>query len=282
MKLGQFGHSHSRVVLAFVLATLVGACAPWTLNPAPDQEAPPPEVEPMGVQTSAAQSDATVVRVHFDVLRVDLPIESTRHSLKVWNHLDESQSAPGRVALLARNGIRVGVADGSAWPALRAIFEANNARTVRRQDTVGDGLPRFFELGRVAEGDTYFVHTQRGALEGGTFAAGVKRLRIDYAIKEDAPQTVVVRVTPEFYEDEAQEKWVESGGEVVAVRDHGGVVFDELSATATLQPGQFLVIGGSERANRGLLVGSWWFNSTLDMRGYETLVCITPKVVRIG
>ena len=51
-----------------------------------------------------------VVELHFDVMRVDLPYDSDRHSSKLWNHVDEVCVEPGQSVLLGRNGIRIGVA----------------------------------------------------------------------------------------------------------------------------------------------------------------------------
>ena len=131
---------------------------------------------------------------------------------------------------------------------------------------------------------TLFPYTtlfRSGKLQGGSFQAASKRLRIEYALAEDDPSSVILRVTPELRENRAKKKYVERGGEIVVVRDREGRVFDELAATVTVEPGRFLVLGGSLQATRRFLLGSLWFTSKLGMQEYETVLCITPQTVRL-
>jgi len=221
-------------------------------------------------------SDLTVVRMQFDVTRIDLPVREIKHSLKIWNHVDEAKADPRLTALLARNGFRLGVADRDAQPAIRTIFEENEARIGQVRHSATDGLPLMLSLGSVQEGSTYFVHRKDGGLIGETFNAGTMFLRIDYVMTDDKPPRVVLQVTPELREDRTRTRLVDRGGEIQAIQVHDGTVFDELSTMFTLKRTQFLVIGTSERAQKGYILGSWWLTSVLNMQQYETVLCVTP------
>jgi hypothetical protein len=175
----------------------------------------------------------------------------------------------------------MGIANRDAWPALEAIFTQNDARSTSAAHTALDGRPLIIPAGEVAEGDTYFLHRRGGKLTGGTFNAGQQQWLVEYALDENDPSQVVLRITPRVQETAAKTKYVARDGEVVAVRDHEGVTFHDLTATFTVRPGQFVVIGASKQADRGYLPGSLWLSSQLAMQQLETVLCIEPQLVRL-
>ncbi len=285
------------VALCLGTATLGGGgCAEpwWPTEPAgtpPDAPrdalAPPGQHFNEGVDGSAPQLDTDkdaaviVLRMHFDVLRVDLPLETIRHSLKLWNHVDESVGDPGLTALLARNGFRVGVTDAGSWAAIRTILAENEARTTRVEHVALEDLPLVIPLGEVDEGESYFLHRRGGKLAGGAFHAGKKQIRVDYATDEKDPRRVTLRATPVVVEERMRTKLVAQGDRIVTVRDHEGQVFRELAATVTVGPGELLVIGSSAPADDGFLLGSWWLTSSLDLEKYETVLFISAQPTRV-
>ncbi len=255
-----------------------------------EQTPPQADINPLGTPGVPFVADAAeprpanglvVVRLRFSVMRIELPLGTVQHSLKIWNHIDENIGDPGLTALLARNGFRVGVADRDAWPALEAIFEETGARSMRREHVAEDGLPLAIDLGEVSDGDTYFVHSRGGKLTGGSLRHGTTRLNIDYAMTEEDLGRVELRFTPVIKESRGTIKYVDRGGEVLSIRDYDGQVFDELAATIVIEPGQFLVIGPSRAGADGYLLGSRFLRSTLEMQQWETVLCITPIPVRV-
>lgn len=296
----------SRVFLAAAVGLCAGAAcsenwwnvSTWQLMPTPaptpapsatiaDDWAAPGEAfaesaEPPAAQpASATGGDVILLGVHFDLMRVDLPVTETRNSAKLWNHLDESLGDPGLTALLARNGFRVGKGDQADWPPLRAIFEHNGARVNRLARTAQDGAPLTIPLGTIADGTGYFLHRRGGGLGGGTFTAGERTFRIEYALNPEDPRRVKLRVIPTFTEQEGETKPVERDGEIVMVRDPTGRVFHELAVETELGPGDYLVIGPSESAAAGFVLGSCWLDATMDLQNYETVLCISAQPTRI-
>jgi len=229
----------------------------------------------------SAGDGVIVLRVHFDVLRVDIPVDALRHSQKIWNHLDETQGDPSLTALLARNGFRVGVGGPSDWPAIRTIFELNGARVARIAHTAQEEIPLTLPLGPVKDGAGYFLHKRGGGLDGGTFSDGLRTFRIGYELTlEDEPR-VTLRAIPVYQESKAEEKRVARDGDIITVKDRGGRVFDELAVDRTLSPGEYLVIGGSAPAEKGFVLGSWWLDATLNNQAFETVICISAQATRI-
>ena len=237
--------------------------------------------EVAGAVSQINQADRTAL---YDQLLLVARKKTAEADVKLDKHgrpLDEALGDPGLTALLARNGFRVGVGRQADWPAIRAVFERNGARVTRVARTVQEGAPLTIPLGQVEDGTSYFLHKRGGGLGGGTLTAGRRVFLIGYALDADDPQRLVLRATPVFEAKRTREKLVERDGEIVAVRDHEGRVFHDLTVETGLAAGEFLVIGGSGLAEKGFVLGSRWLGSALDMQQYETVLCISAQATRI-
>lgn len=225
-------------------------------------------------------SSVAVVGLTFDVMNVEMPAAGAESSARLWKHIDESNADPSLPALLARNGVRIGVADENNWPALRSMFEQGGARTSRDQFSAQPGYPALINVGPLESGGMYFLHRRGGKVEGGTFDEGDRVVRLDYEIPPDDPSLVLVRVTLEA-RCGADRRFVRQGGEVreLAVRD--GESFGEMACSVRLTRGQYLVLGSAENANTGFRIGSWWFRAQRGKSKFESLLCIRPDPVRI-
>jgi hypothetical protein len=231
---------------------------------------------------SEFEDDPQAVRVQmqFDVLRVELPLRSTRYSLLVWDHVDETQNDPRLTELLARNGLRLGVASPAAWPALRALFEARRSKSLRAVHAVQSGAPLSMRVGEVQPGESVFVHARDGSLSGTTFDSGSKFLHVDYALDRDDPRRTHLRITPEIQKFSEDLHWQAGGGTFTEAPRYEGRVFADLSTDLTLGPDEFLVIGVSEEADLRPLVGGRFLQREENNMTYETVICLTPRPVR--
>lgn len=241
------------------------------------------EREAAGRERSAG-SELVELGVVFEVLRVDLPRKDGRAALKIWNHLNESIGDPGLTALLARNGLRIGVGDDETWPALRAVFEANDARTAHVDQLAESGRPVILPLGEVQSGNSYFLHRRTAGLEGGTFPTGQCQFQIDFAVSERDLASIELRIAPRLEESRTRTRVVDQGGALVTVRDRPAQAFEELTVNLTVAPGEYVVIGSSAEAKpagEGFLLGSWWFTAKLGAETFETVLCVKPKVTRL-
>jgi len=259
------------------------------------RKAPPPVGEPRPVLVNGRpmitesdrpselghREDAVTLQITFEVLRVDLPVRGIRHSLKVWNHVDETQSDPRLTALLARNGLRVGTATADVWPALRVLFEANDAKSLHTRYVVQSGGPLNLCIGELAGGESVFDYRRDGRLLGRTFDGGTKFLHIDYALDPADPVRTILKVTPEIRKFSAGKHWQSVDGHIRETPRYEGEVFSELGAVLSVGPGDFLVIGPSETAELESLVGSRFLTSEANNVTYETVICVTPRALRM-
>lgn len=228
----------------------------------------------------ASDSDRiVVVQMQFDVLRVELPADDIHHSQKTWNYVDELGGDPTRTALLRRNGFRMGTACADSWPALRAMFEACQARVLRATHVVQRGLPLTLELDSVERDEPIFLLTTDNRMVGRTLNGGQKYLHVDYALEVDGERTVTVQVTPEIHLLGAVKFGTDDQGNLRQARRYEGLVFHELSHTLDLAAGEFLVIG-PDAGSTGLSVGRRFLTRKHQGRTYETVLCIIPQPFR--
>lgn len=272
--------------LVCLCAWLASGCD-WRKDPDP-QPMQAPATQPSLVDyaqtpldADGPESDVAALRLAIDVIRIELPLQEGAHqSGKLFNHVDESNADPALPALLARNGIRIGRAKRDDWPAMLAILEGARARSHRETRGLEPGHATLLRLGRVEAGKSYFVHTRDGGLAGATFEDGDKFVSVSYDIDSRDTQRVTLRVTLETRYDKAQRRLIAENGQIRAVNVNSGDVFSELAATLTLDADEFLILGGSEAAAKGLRLGSWWFRSDLGAEKLETLIFIKPQPVR--
>ncbi len=224
-------------------------------------------------------SDTTIHVIHlrFDVHRVDLPIAAVRHSEKVWNHVDELRIDPAHAALLARNALRVGVADESAWPAIRTILSAVETKEASAQRIVRASAPLTIKLASVGTAEAFFRYDRGAALVGGTLEGGQKVVCVDYEWHPQRHSRTTVRISFEVIRDPDAREWNVLTGRPAAP---GDVVFNELSCAFTLSDGEFVVIGAGDALSNPYLVGSRFLTRQTGGQRYETLLFITPQPVR--
>jgi len=218
-----------------------------------------------------------VVRIRFDILRVDLPMDAVRHSKKIWNHIDELRPDSRLVATLARNGIRVGAAPESVWPALQTIFDSARARPSEYHQVVQGGIPFSIELGAMPEQETIFCYDRSGRLAGKPIPAGEKLLHLDYLLHPELDGCTDVSLVFEVRRDLGTMVWENRNGVIRQVPAYDHFRFEDLSVLLTLRPGEFLVIGPGDEADNDYLVGSRFFSAKRSGVPFESVICITPR-----
>jgi len=223
-----------------------------------------------------------VVHLAFDVLRVDWPAEGPRDSQKVWNHVDTLRLDADTIALLARNGLRVGAVPKDAWAAIETILDS--PRTQLRRETLfaSQSQPLALQMSRIIESESIFVYGKDGRASGKTFRAGDKLITVDYLVRSAAAGELNVRVGFEIRDDLGVMTWRRENGVIREVPAFDRHVFGDLVASLALSPSETLAIGMSEKADNEYLIGSRFLTVGRDGRKFETLLLITPKSFRSG
>ena len=179
----------------------------------------------------AAAAGPVTLQITFEVLRVDLPVLGMRHALKVWNHVDETQSdlafdgAAGAQWSAGRHGL-----GGMPGRRCRVLFDTNQAKSLLAKHVVQSGSPLSMRLGEMAEGEVVFSYRRDGRLVGQTFPGGTKFLHIDYALDPEDPTRTLIKATPEVRRFSEEKHWQTIDGRVQDVPRYEGRVFADLSA----------------------------------------------------
>jgi hypothetical protein len=221
--------------------------------------------------------DVRVVDVAFDVVQVEMAIETGRHSRKIWNHVDELRGGSEVAATLARNGFRIGVASTGAWPAIRAVLDAADAEVRREQLAAQPGLPLLIHLGAIDGAESIFSYSDEGRLIGKTFPAGDKLLRIDYAVHPELGGFTELRLDFEIRHDRGTMTWQRQGDIIRQVPNYDRHLFAEVGTALTLHADEFVVIGANNEAKNEYLVGNRFLVAERSGQGSETVLFVTPR-----
>lgn len=230
----------------------------------PRAEAPPPQIR--------------VMDVDFQIMRVDVPIDSVRHSAKIWNHVRAGDLDPERVEILARNGVAVGIGAGEDWPALRAILTAARARVRTDQMLARSGLPVSVEVGRIDGTESVFSSRPGQRPAGRTFDGGSKLLHVNYAVEPALAGLVSLQLSLEIRKDRGEVSWQRVGGVLQQVPLYDQFPFDHLDVILPVGPGGFVIIGPTPDSDNDYWVGQRFFSATIDGRRHDTLLVIAPEV----
>jgi hypothetical protein len=223
-----------------------------------------------------------ILHMRFEIRRFDMPAEPSRYSPKIWNHVDELRMDAELVAALARNGVRVGAAPRSSWPAIYAILEAAGAEVQQQEMEVRGKEPLEIVLTSRQEPETIFAYDRKNRLSGRTVPEGDRMLRIDYLLHPELSGRIDLNVEPEIRRDLGSMQWQNVDGVITRAPAYEWLRFESLSVPITLNPDEFLVIGSSERAENEYLVGGRFFNAMHKGKRYETVLCITPRPYEIA
>ena len=273
------------LMVALMGCVLMGGCRSRSIwlgrdrvAAAHDSESP---FDRLGSGSSArrsARAGATrVVHLAFDVAWIELPVGRVRDSLKVWNHVDELRLDTEMALRLRRNGLRIGAASQSAWPAFGAIFEAAGAKVREDRLYPQHGMPLTIACGTIDGGETMFTYDASGRLSSRTYPEGEKLINIDYVLRPALGGTTDVQISLEIRRDMGVMTWAHIGDEIRQVPDYSRHVFAELVASLTLHPEDFLIIGASEEATNRYLLGGRFLLSGPEGVAVETLLCIRPR-----
>ncbi len=282
------GVSLNRFWFGLVMIASIGGCQQWP-TPPPLFGSPHETSAATGEQRTdrtssgiqpSARAPMTVVHLGFEVLRVDFPVDASRDSQKVWNHVDTLRVNPDMIARLARNGLRVGAAKPDAWPAIEAILDMPRTELRKEQLFAQPGQALGLEMSKVGESESIFVYGHDSRASGKTFRAGEKLITIDYLLQAGTKGALDVRVGFEIRNDLGVMTWERENGIVREVPAFDRYVFEDLVAALSIAPKESLVIGLSAEADNEYLIGSRFLTIERGGRRFETLLFVTPQSFR--
>lgn len=240
----------------------------------------PPTTEKRRSAASGTSNPDNVkfVQLLFDVVRVDLPVDSVRHSRKIWNHVDEMRVGPEVAARLARNGIRCGVAGAAAVPPITTILEAARAKSYPSRIAAQSGVPVTLLVGELREPESIFTFNRLNGLVGKTIPAGHKVIVLDYAHRPEFGGFTDLILAFQVRHDRGTMTLQREEDVVYHVPAVDRHAFSDLDVQVSARASEMLVLGPSEKAEMPYLIGSRFFTredpgGTLN----ETILFITPR-----
>jgi len=274
-----------RLMLGCVVLVAAGCGDSLLLRPDRQDSQSPEEASPFAVDRAGGdavdgQIPATRYYLRYDVLRVEVPPGTVSRSEILWNHVDESV-LPFEVTRRARmNGLRVGLADREAWPAIKAVLESAGATQVALTGlTQDDFLPFAVKIDPVNRDRTVFHYGAKGVLEGSTYTDSLGMLRIEHALNPERLGEFEIRLLPEARGARLETTLAATESGLREVPVYRGKVFADLAVQMTVPEGTIIVFGPSDRAGRQSLIGTEFLIGERNGVAFERIFFITPFLV---
>ena len=194
--------------------------------------------------------------VEFEIIFVKLPPQHDAISDQLWQQIDELVLAADLRARLHENGFRVGLLSGQMPPDLTRLLELTNHSNHLEQSLDSHTLAaeptatlRLLQTrsGRRAEVIASQVYDRLplltrvdGQLQGKSFEKAEGRFGLKAEVRDD--QRLLVELSPELHYGDAQLKFVGGDGVLRTEPARPKRTFDDLKISATLSPGQMLVL----------------------------------------
>lgn len=185
---------------------------------------------------------------------------------------------PDVVQRLARNGIRVGIAGQSAWPAIQTVVKGVGGTISSTSLGAGPGMPVSLALGEVEESETVFLHDNRNALKGRTFQRGKKLLTFTGYAPPDLAAGIQVGLELEIRHEGGSLTWARAADGIQAVPMVERQVFSEVGASALVGPGEILLIGPNHDVENEFLLGGKYFETVREGRARDVVICMTARL----
>lgn len=195
----------------------------------------------------------------FDVVIVRIPCSEQASAQKIWDEIDEQHLPADLRTRLAQNGFRAGLVgttlpidlskllDLQSQPAEQGsgttIALADLAQPTRNEHR---HMPlRSGRRGEVVTSGTYdqlpvLIRTADGVC-GQTYYQAQAVLAVTPTLLADG--RVKIDVAPELHHDQPRQRWVGDQGILRLEAGRPRRVFDDLAASATLSPGEMLILG---------------------------------------
>jgi hypothetical protein len=214
--------------------------------------------------------DSVVLELFF----VRFPFGDAAVNDKLWQEIDEQHLPSDLRQRLARNGFRVGLVGGQIPSELSKLLELSDKPAAASEGPAGAKLDeqltepsvvhRHLQLraGRRSEivASSVYPHLpmlvwESGHVSGRTFDAAQAILAAKSFPQPDG--RVRLELVPELYHDQANQHWVGSQGMLRLETSRPKRVFDDLTFSADLSPGNMLVLGSLP--NRQGSLGHYYF-----------------------
>ena len=259
--------------LLLILALCACALASCKTTPKVDANLAPPTSESKTLRRLGLAPDAVV----FDVLIAHTPYQELELLDEMWNDADEQALDLSTRRRLNDQGFRVGVIGASTPESLSKLLtlkgrelrstiteEVDYSKTESALSSVAyskpvnlrAGMKSSIEMQSEVSPSIPILERENGALVGKSYENA--RPIISVAIEQQSDGSVLFDLSPLLRYGAPQMTSRYQHGQLVRVQEQPTKTFDQLRFSATLRPGQFLVIGANDAKSHAL--GNYFFS----------------------
>ena len=248
--------------------------------------APPPDVpyvngNPMQPVSQVPRDPGRpyVMTVRLTIHRVELPLGTASRSERLWRYFDEEVVDPAVIAVLQRNGFRLGRARTDDWPAVsRVLEELAGAAPGISQALALPGRQQPLVLKEHLGFQRLFVLDRRGLLTGQDYPPGDNVLMMTCHINDQDPTEVIFQAVPVVVSRKKIQRWEHTEQGYRRQEQRVEVPIELLEFSVRAPKGTYLVIGPGADVLRDTSAGRSFLVSERGGLRYETLLVVVPEV----
>ena len=233
-----------------------------------------------------AKTAPPVVRASYElaILHILIPQTGMADAEKVWNYIREDVFDAETQIRFRENGLRIGVGHAQGWEPIKAVLDAVEGHKVTMATPVRlpIGYPLILELDVEPQQQTLFYVGRDGVLTGNTWPESRNVLRIAYGPDMANPENLLLQAVPEVHRQERNWEWIRSEAGLQPDPKDRMESFNIVGITASLAPGEFLLLTPSENAQVYGLLGGAFLTRISQGEHYNSFIFLRPEARQVG
>jgi len=262
------------IVLCLLQAVLSG-CAPE-----PETTSQSGTIEPLTEHVEPDASGHVVVLVSIRLVTIEVPSGIVSRSEDLWSYLDEEPIGAETLAVLGRNGLRMGIGRADTWPDVAKLLTRMTGQALQRSDVlIRPGAPLPITLKEDQPVQTIWVSRRDLTLRGRDFPPGDNLITVAFTIDLDDPSRMVVTGQPQLRTTQRYSTYRRGPGGFVHSWEPSVLALAQLTFRAPMRTKDFLVIGPGAESGRSTSTGRHFLVRKKKGMDFETVLVLVPHVV---
>jgi hypothetical protein len=216
----------------------------------------------------------------FEIYDITLPAGAVSRSEPFWKIVDEEQIDPGTYDVLRRNGVRIGVAPVTDWPALRDQIADLPSTTQMMSVTGREATNVELPMKKDVVDQNIFVYMPDGTLVGRTFEKCENILAFSFQQTPRKPGELRVALSPLVRGTRKHLVYTAMGneGEFSYVRTERAL---DVNLRAEIPLDHLLIVAPSDEARTASSVGHAFLMTEGPAEKQEHVLVMVPRMFRI-
>ena len=118
-----------KIIVLFLVQAVLTGCAPE-----PEATSQPATIIPLTEPVEPGASEQVVVLVSVRLVTIEVPVGIVSRSEDLWSYLDEEPMGAETLAVLGRNGFRMGIGRADTWPDVAKLLTKMTGQALKRSD----------------------------------------------------------------------------------------------------------------------------------------------------